>query len=134
MIHFILNLLISAGVLVVLAYLMPQVDIKNYGTAIMVAILIGLLNATVGFLLRLPLNILTLGLLSFFVKLLVSAVVIKIVDALVSGFKVRGFLAALILAAGIALASTLIDRAFREDTTTDHRLERTFYGASGTAA
>ncbi len=134
MMHFILNLLISAGVLVVLAYLMPQVEIKNYGTAIMVAILIGLLNATVGFLLRLPLNILTLGLLSFFVKLLVSAVVIKIVDALVSGFKVRGFLAALILAAGIALASTLIDRAFRDDTTTDARLESTFYGAFGIAA
>jgi putative membrane protein len=75
-----------------------------------------------------PLNILTLGLLSFFVKLLVSAVVIKIVDALVGGFKVKGFLAALILAAGIALASTLIDRAFRDDTTTDQRLESTLYG------
>jgi putative membrane protein len=132
--HFILNLLISAGVLVVLAYLMPQVEIKNYGTAIIVAILIGLLNATVGFLLRLPLNILTLGLLSFFVKLLVSAVVIKIVDALVGGFKVRGFLAALILAAGIALASTLIDRAFRNDTTTNPRLESTFNGELRPAA
>jgi putative membrane protein len=114
--HFILNLLVSAGVLMLLAYLMPSVEIKSFGTAIIVAILIGLLNATVGFLLRLPLNILTLGLLSFFVKLLVSAIVIKIVDALVGGFKVQGFLAALLLAAGIALASTLIDRVFREDT------------------
>jgi putative membrane protein len=125
--HFIINLLISAGVLMLLAYLMPQVEIKSFGTAIIVAILIGLLNATVGFLLRLPLNILTLGLLSFFVKLLVSAVVIKIADALVGGFKVRGFLAALILAAGIALASTLIDRVFRGNTT-DTRLENTFRG------
>jgi putative membrane protein len=56
-----------------LAYLMPSVEIKRYGTAIIVAILIGLLNATVGFLIRLPLNILTLGLLSFFVKLLPGA-------------------------------------------------------------
>jgi len=106
---------------------MPQVEIKSFGTAIVVAILIGLLNATVGFLLRLPLNILTLGLLSFFVKLLVSAVVIKIAGALVGDFKVRGFLAALILAAGIALASTLIDRVFRGNTT-DTRLQNPFRG------
>ena len=133
MMHFILNLLVSAGVLMLLAYLMPQVEIKSFGTAILVAILIGLLNATVGFLIRLPLNILTLGLLSFFVKLLVSAVVIKIVDALVGGFKVRGFMAALLLAAGIALASTLIDRAFRSNTT-DAQLESTFSGSLRPAA
>jgi hypothetical protein len=43
-------------------------------------------------------------------------------------------LAALILAAGIALASTLIDRAFRNDTTTNPRLESTFNGELRPAA
>jgi putative membrane protein len=132
--HFILNLLVSAGVLMLLAYLMPSVEIKSFGTAIIVAILIGLLNATVGFLIRLPLNILTLGLLSFFVKLLVSAVVIKIVDALVGGFKVRGFMAALLLAAGIALASTLLDRVFRNDPAPDTQIQNTFSGEVRPAA
>ncbi len=36
-------------------------------------------------------------------------------DALVGGFKVRGFMAALLLAAGIALASTQLNRAFSDD-------------------
>lgn len=63
--NLILELLINAGVLLLIAYLLPTVNIKNYGTAIGVALVIGLLNATIGYLLRLPLNIVTLGLLSF---------------------------------------------------------------------
>ena len=62
---FIIELLINAGVLFLLAYLLPTVHIKSYGTAIVVALVIGILNATVGFLLRIPLNIITLGLIEF---------------------------------------------------------------------
>ncbi len=106
--NFILELLVNAGVLFLLAVLLPSVDIKNYGTAIGVALVIGILNATVGFLLRLPLNILTLGLLSFVVRLVVSAIIIKIADKLFSGFTVRGWGAAFLLAACIAIAGTLM--------------------------
>ncbi len=66
--NFILELLVNAGVLFLLAYLLPSVTIKNYGTAILVALVIGILNATIGWLLRLPLNLITLGLLSFVVR------------------------------------------------------------------
>jgi putative membrane protein len=110
--HFIINLLISAVVIFIIAYIMPQVTIKSFGTAIIVAILIGLLNATVGFLLRLPMNLLTLGLLSFVVRLIVTAIVIKIADKLVRGFEVKGFMPALVMAIAMALAGTLIDRVF----------------------
>lgn len=78
--NIIIELLINAGVLLLLAYLLPSVNIKNYGTAIGVALVIGILNATIGYLLRLPLNIITLGLLSFFVRLLVTAIIIKVAD------------------------------------------------------
>jgi putative membrane protein len=115
--HFIINLLISAVVIFIIAYLMPSVTIKSFGTAIIVAILIGLLNATVGFLIRLPMNILTLGLLSFVVRLIVTAIVIKLVDKLVRGFEVKGFMPALVMAIAMALAGTLIDRAFSENDT-----------------
>jgi putative membrane protein len=121
--HFIINLLISAVVIFIIAYIMPSVTIKNFGTAIIVAILIGLLNATIGFLIRLPLNILTLGLLSFVVRLIVTAVVIKIVDKIVGGFEVKGFMPAIVMAIAMALAGTLIDRAFADDTTA--RIETT---------
>ncbi len=106
--NFILELLVNAGVLFLLAVLLPSVNIKSYGTAIAVALVIGILNATVGFLLRLPLNILTLGLLSFVVRLVVSAIVIKIADKLFSGFEVKGWGAAFLLAACIAIAGTLM--------------------------
>jgi putative membrane protein len=110
--HFIINLLVSALVIFIIAYLMPSVTIKSFGTAIIVAILIGLLNATVGFLIRLPMNLLTLGLLSFVVRLFVTAIVIKLVDKLVRGFEVKGFMPAIVMAVAIALAGTLIDRTF----------------------
>ena len=106
--HFILNLLISAGVLFLLAALLPSVSIKNYATAIGVAFVIGLLNATIGFILRLPLNILTLGLLTFVIRLIVSALMIKLADKLFRGFEVKGWLPAFIIAICIAIAGSLI--------------------------
>ena len=109
--NFILELLINAGVLFLLAALLPSVDIKSYGTAIAVALVIGILNATIGFLLRLPLNIVTLGLLSFVVRLVVTAVIIKLADKLFSGFVVKGWVPAFILAICIAIAGTLLHNA-----------------------
>jgi len=110
--HFIINLLLSALVLFAAAYIMPQVTIRNYGTAIIAALLIGVLNATVGFLLRLPLNLVKLGLVSFLVRLLVTAVIIKLVDKLMSGFEVKGFTPAIVLAIIVALAGIVIDRLY----------------------
>lgn len=104
----ILQLLINAGVLLLLAYLHPGVKIKSYGTAIVVALVIGILNATVGFLLRLPLNILTLGLLSFFVRLFVTAVVIWLTDKLFAGFELRSFGTAVLVAIVLAVVGTLL--------------------------
>lgn len=104
----ILQLLINAAVLLLLARVMPTVKIRNYGTAIAVALVIGLLNVTIGFLLRLPLNLITLGFLSFFVRLLVTAIVIKIADKFFTGFEVQTFSAAVIIACVMAVAGTLL--------------------------
>lgn len=106
--NFIIELLINAAVLFLLAYLLPSVNIKSFVTAIVVALVIGLLNATIGALLRLPLNLVTLGLLSFFVRLLVTAVIIKVVDKLFTGFEVKSFSAAVLLASCMAVAGTLL--------------------------
>lgn len=105
--NWILQLLLNAAVLLLVAKVMPSVKIKSFGTAVMVALVIGILNATLGFLIRLPLNILTLGLLSFVVRLIVTAIVIKITDKFFSGFEVKSFTTALILAAIMAIAGSL---------------------------
>ena len=105
--NWILQLLLNAAVLLLAAKVMPTVKIRSFGTAVLVALVIGVLNATIGFLLRLPLNILTLGLLSFVVRLIVTAIIIKITDKFFSGFEVASFTTALILAAIMALAGVL---------------------------
>ena len=107
--NFIIELLVNAGVLFLLAAALPSVNIKSYGTAIGVALVVGLLSATIGWLMRGMLNVVTLGLLSFVVRLVVSAVIIKIADKLFSGFEVKTWTAAFILAACIALAGTILN-------------------------
>ena len=83
--YWILQLLVNAGVLFLMASLIPEVKVRSYGTAVAVALVIGLLNATIGVLIRFPLNLLTLWLLTFLVRLLVTAVIIRITDRLFSG-------------------------------------------------
>lgn len=107
--HFILQLLLDAAVLVLLSRMMSSVHIRSFGTAVGVALVIGFLNTTVGFLLRLPMNILTLGLLSFLVRLIVTAIVIQLTDSLFSGFKVSGFGSAFLIACVMAFAATVFD-------------------------
>ena len=107
--NFILELLVNAGVLFLLAAALPSVSIKSYGTAIGVALVVGILNATFGWLMRLPLNLITFGLLSFVVTLVVTAVIIRIADKLFSGFEVKGWTAAFLPAACIAVVGTILN-------------------------
>jgi putative membrane protein len=105
--NFIFELLFNALVILLLSRFMSTVHVKNYGTALGVAVVIAILNATIGALLRFPLNLVTLFLLSFVVRLIVTAVMIKIADAIFSGFSVEGFKTALIMAVILAIAGAL---------------------------
>jgi putative membrane protein len=109
---FILELLFNALVLLLLARVMPTVHVKNYGTAVGVVLVIALLNATIGAIIRFPLNLFTLFLLSFIVRLIVTALMIKLADVFFRGFKVDSFISALIMAAVLAIAGTVFDHMF----------------------
>lgn len=106
--NFIITLLVNAGILLGMTYVLPSVRIKNYGTAIVVALVIGLLNATLGWILRVPLNVVTLGFLSFFVHLVVTALMIKLADKLFDDFEVTGFVPALIIALVMAIVGVIL--------------------------
>jgi putative membrane protein len=110
---FILELLFTALILLLLSKYMATVHVKNYGTAVAVALVVALLNATVGALLRFPLNLVTLFLLSFLVRLLVTAVMIKIADSFFDGFRVDNFRTALIMAVVLAVAGALFSYIIR---------------------
>ena|SRR6476469_4407751 len=104
----ILQLLIDAGVLLLLAYLHPGIKVRSFGTAVGVALVIGILNATIGFIMRFTLNLVTLWLLSFLVRLFVSAIVIWLTDKLFSGFELRSFGTAVLVACVLAIVGTLL--------------------------
>ena len=93
--------------LVIAAYILPSVEIESFGTAMIAAALIGLLNATLGFLLRLivfPLTWLVPGL----VYLVCDAIMIYIVSRLLRGFAVRNFTAAFLCALIVAIVNILL--------------------------
>lgn len=114
--HFIIELLVNASMILLLSHFLPTIIIRNWKTAIAVALVIGLLNATIGAVIRFPLNLATLWLLSFFVRLLVTAVIIKIVDWIFAGFEIKGFLPALILAVALAIDGSFLSFALQHGT------------------
>lgn len=105
--NFIIDLLLEAALLFILAAILPGIKVKNYMTAVFVALVIALLNATVGLLIRLPLDILTLGLLTFIVRLFVTGIMIKIAGNLFKGFLVKGWSSAFVLALCLAIGGIL---------------------------
>lgn len=110
--EFILESLFDALVLLLLTKVMPAVHVKNYGTAVGVALAVALLNATVGAIIRFPLNLITLFLLSFIIRLIVTALMIKLADVFFKGFKVESFKTVLIMAVVLALAGTMFSHIF----------------------
>ena len=109
--NLLLHLLLDAAVIFGLAYFMPQVDVKNFGTALLIAGLLGLLNFFVGWIIRFPLNLVTFFLLSGLVRLIVTALLLKLIDRFLDSFTIAGFWPALVIAIAVAVAGTLIDRS-----------------------
>ena len=104
----IIEFLLTGLAILVIAYILPGVDVKSYKTALWVAFLIGLLDATLGWIMRIlawPFNWLTFGILYF----IIYVVVILIVDKLVTNFSIKGFWWAVIFALMLSAAGRLID-------------------------
>jgi putative membrane protein len=117
----ILALLINAAIIFALAYLMPQITIRNFWMALLAALLIGLFNATIGWILYAVFNVVTFGLLSFIIRLIVTALMIKLVDKLMRSFDVHGFWPAIVIAAVMAITSNFMDQRLKDDGVMDRR-------------
>jgi putative membrane protein len=93
-----IHILVSAVAVYVTARLLPGVHLAGFGTAIVAAVVLGLVNAVVRpilFVLTLPINILTLGLFT----LVIVGGCVELAARLVPGFRVDGFWWALAFAA-----------------------------------
>lgn len=107
----ILEILLMGFAMMVGAYLVPGVSVDGYMSALIAALLIALANATIGLILRIftfPLNVLTLGLISF----IITVLMILLVDSWMKGFNTSGFLAAAILAIVVSLIKMILDSIF----------------------
>lgn len=102
MARLLLKWVLNALALLVTAKMVPGFHVRSIGVALIAVIIIGLLNVTIGFLLKLitlPLGILTLGL--FF--LVINAFILKLASNVIPGFWVTTWTAALIGALVLAL-------------------------------
>ncbi len=109
----VVNLLISAVVAFVLQKLLSGVYFEDFGTAIVFAVVLGLLNIFVKpvlKLLSLPLTIFTFGLFS----LVVNAVVMLLADYFVDGFYIDGFLSAVVFSILFSVTTSILS-FFGED-------------------
>jgi putative membrane protein len=82
--------LIYAVAILITAYLLPGVRLSGFFAALVAALVLGLINTffkPLLLLLTLPLNILTLGFLTF----VINALLILLTSAIVPGFVVTGF-------------------------------------------
>jgi len=85
-----ISLLLNAVAVVITAYILPGVHVDSFLTAIVVAIVLGIVNIflkPILIILTLPVNILTLGLFT----LVINGFIILLVSAVVPGFRVGGF-------------------------------------------
>ena len=108
-----INLLINALAVFITAYVVPGVYVRDFMTAVVVAVILGVVNVFIKpviTILALPLTILTLGLFQF----VVNALLIMLVGNLVPGFTVNGFLSALLFSLLISLVSGFLRMLARE--------------------
>ena len=94
--------IVRALVLLVTAYLVPGFRIESVSTALMVALVLGILNLLIKpllIILTLPLTILTLGLFTF----VVNAILLLIASSLVRGFHVDSLFTAIIASIVISI-------------------------------
>lgn len=104
----IITWLVMALAVALTSYLLPGIRVKNFLTALIVAALLGIVNAFVKpilVVLTLPVTVLTLGLFIF----VINALLVMLVAGLVDDFKVKSFWWALAFSILLAIVSAVFD-------------------------
>ncbi len=107
MLYLIVNWFLSALSLVIVAHVVSGFTVRSFGTALLASLVVGLVNATLGLLVKiltLPLTLITFGLFIF----VVNALMLMVAASVVPGFRVEGFLPAFLGAVVVALVNLLL--------------------------
>jgi putative membrane protein len=114
--NIVLRIVISAVVAFALSYILSGVHIQSFVTALILAVVLGLLNIFVKpllIILTLPITIFTFGLFLF----VINALIILLAAKFVNGFKVDGFWWALLFS---LLLSILTSFLYKKSTQTEN--------------
>jgi putative membrane protein len=109
LVHILVGWLVSAFALWVVAQIIPGIEVRDFGAALLATIVIGVVNAVMGPVLRFlawPLTVLTLGLF----LLVINAILLKLAAMLTPGFRVRGFLNAILGSLVLTILNSLLHR------------------------
>ena len=102
-----LHWVLSAMSLLIVPNLVPGFRVSGLGAALVAALVIGFINATLGLFLKFitfPFAIITLGLFWF----VINALMLELASWFVPGFEVRGFVAAFIGAIVLSLLNMVL--------------------------
>jgi putative membrane protein len=100
----ILNWMLSALSLLIVAHLVSGFELSSFGSALFAALVIGLANVTIGLILRIitfPLTIVTFGIFWF----VINALMLQLAAVFVPGFHIRGFVPAFLGAVALSLVN-----------------------------
>ena len=113
MIGYFLTILATALGLLIVDIVVPGVDISNFPSALLAAIVIGLVNAFIRPILQvlsLPLTFITLGLFSF----ILNGILLWLASVIVPGFTMNGLLAFILAPIVLSCCSTFLNKYFAE--------------------
>jgi putative membrane protein len=105
--------LVNAGAVGITAYLLPGVHVTDFWTALVVAVVLGIVNAIIKpilLILTLPITLVTLGLFI----LVINAAMVLLVGLLVPGFTVTNFWWALAFGLVLSLVNSVLHGVIRD--------------------
>src|SRR3954447_19780822 len=105
----IIHWLLSGVGLIIVANILPGIQVDSFGAALIAALVIGLVSATVGLILKiilLPFILLSLGVVYF----LINGLMLKLASELVPGFRVFGCMTAVFGSILLTIVDYLLNR------------------------
>lgn len=108
-----ISLLLNTLALIITAYIVPGFKVDSFTSALLAAIVLGVINTFIKpilVLLTLPLTIITLGLFIF----IVNAIVLRVTSLFVPGFMVDGWMPAILGAIVLSIASTVLSTLVKD--------------------
>jgi len=116
----IINWILSAIALLFVAYVLPGFYVSNFKAALIAAAVIGIINATLGLVLKVltfPLTILTLGIF----WIVINAMMLELASRIVRGFVITSFLSAFVAAILLSLINMVFHWLIPKPREEEHR-------------